>query len=175
MVQCNGVCKDLTRCKKSGTHDNFCHHHRLIDCGVCLDTIQQKNTVLLGCGHSFCKKCISTWVIEKSFASTCPMCREPVHNDKINDSFIWGIKNGLLDTIDVTVYNVDLLDEFEQLYMTSFTSDDAFKLLTKMEFDIILSNLPESIISKFDQRKTLKKMYIKKNQKTSEKYFMILF
>ena len=103
------------------------------------------------------------------------MCRHPVHNNNINDSFIWGIKNGLLCTIDVTVYNVDLLDEFEQLYMTVFTSDDAFKLLTQIEFDIILSNLPETIISKFDKRKTLKKMYIKKNQKTSEKYFMILF
>ena len=103
------------------------------------------------------------------------MCRHPVHKDKINDSFIWGIKNGLLDTIDVTVYDVNFLDEFEQLYMTVFTSDDSFKLLTQVEFDIILSNLPETIISKFDQRKTLKKMYIKNNQKTSEKYYMILF
>jgi hypothetical protein len=175
MVQCKGVCKDLARCKKSGTHDNYCHHHRLIDCSVCFESVPQKNTVLLECGHSFCKKCINTWIIEKSLDSSCPMCRHPVDKNKINDSFIWGIKNGLLGTIDVTVYNVDFLDEFEKLYMTFFTSDDAFKLLNQVEFDIVVDSLPHTIVSKLDQRKTLKKMYIKNNQKISEKYYMILF
>jgi len=103
------------------------------------------------------------------------MCRHPVDKNKINDSFVWGIKNGLLGTIDVTVYNVDFLDEFERLYMSFFTCDDAFKLLNQVEFDIVVDSLPDTIVSKLDQRKTLKKMYIKNNQKTSEKYYMILF
>ena len=41
-------------------------------CEICFD---QQMEIALACGHSFCDRCISDWVLRQT---TCPMCRQEV-------------------------------------------------------------------------------------------------
>lgn len=45
-----------------------------IICATCLEVIDdRKNYYVSGCGHEFCKTCISTWGRKNN---TCPVCRK---------------------------------------------------------------------------------------------------
>ena len=45
---------------------------RTFDCGVCLDSKPCSSKASLKCGHSFCRKCISSWAKTET---SCPLCR----------------------------------------------------------------------------------------------------
>ena len=42
-------------------------------CSICLDEIGEERTMIIGCGHCFCKGCIDS--LFDSGISTCPLCR----------------------------------------------------------------------------------------------------
>ena len=62
------------------------------ECPVCIeevpDTIQVRKRIIqkrgscqvsnLKCGHSFCKKCIRSWILSSEGSMSCPMCRAQV-------------------------------------------------------------------------------------------------
>ena len=52
------------------------------ECSICQETPKQKNCIsLFNCGHLFCIKCISNWVVfKKQFMvqHTCPNCRTEI-------------------------------------------------------------------------------------------------
>ena len=45
-----------------------------MECAICYESMSQKCTVNLTCGHKFCACCIREW---KSRNSSCPLCRGP--------------------------------------------------------------------------------------------------
>lgn len=45
-------------------------------CGICLDEINSKSTVALGCNHGFCAGCVSE--VLKREQTNCPSCRQEV-------------------------------------------------------------------------------------------------
>ena len=52
-----------------------------IQCPICLEDINQKKTLVLDCGHPFCKTCIQTWIkteISNGKRAECPMCRKNI-------------------------------------------------------------------------------------------------
>ncbi|KAH0630426.1 hypothetical protein JD844_013441 [Phrynosoma platyrhinos] len=49
--------------------------HQDLTCAVCLDLFTEP--VLLGCGHCFCKKCITAFWDAQNSACSCPECRAP--------------------------------------------------------------------------------------------------
>lgn len=49
-----------------------------LKCPICSEVFTEP--VLPGCGHTFCKKCIETW-IKVNFA--CPICRERIDKKKL--------------------------------------------------------------------------------------------
>jgi len=52
-----------------------------IQCSICIDDINIKKTLVLDCGHAFCKDCVQTWVfkqISNGQQPNCPMCRQNI-------------------------------------------------------------------------------------------------
>ncbi|XP_071952506.1 uncharacterized protein [Antedon mediterranea] len=47
---------------------------KVLLCSICHEVFQTPKT--LGCQHSFCLKCIQTWVEKSGGKLTCPMCRQ---------------------------------------------------------------------------------------------------
>jgi len=50
-------------------------------CSICHEITKEKESIsLFNCGHTFCIKCISHWVIsrKKSIEHTCPNCRTEI-------------------------------------------------------------------------------------------------
>lgn len=45
---------------------------KTFQCGVCLDSKPFRTEASLTCGHSFCKKCITSWAKTET---SCPFCR----------------------------------------------------------------------------------------------------
>lgn len=80
----------------------------LFECPICIDFLNQP--VTLPCGHNFCKTCI-----KKSFSlkMTCPICREEVTRDYINNL---SINTQLLNIIDAykSIYNNNDYNENEK-------------------------------------------------------------
>jgi len=50
------------------------------ECKICLDSLQEKDTKILECGHIFCRKCIKAWYQR---STTCPTCRHQEVVDQI--------------------------------------------------------------------------------------------
>ena len=49
------------------------------NCIICLSEFE--NPIITGCGHYFCKECITNSV--KFGSKNCPMCRKPLKNEEI--------------------------------------------------------------------------------------------
>jgi len=52
-----------------------------IQCSICIEDITKKKTLVLDCGHAFCKTCIQTWIKTQSSIGQqieCPMCRQHI-------------------------------------------------------------------------------------------------
>jgi hypothetical protein len=93
-------------------------------CGICLheNVKGSKNIKLLDCGHNFCEKCINIWLIEKGTKGTCPMCRANVDSVKRLDAFEWGLKYDLTCILDIHIYQLVKLDEYDYLWLLAFCS-----------------------------------------------------
>ena len=56
-----------------------------LQCSICIEDIKIKKTLVLDCGHAFCKDCLQTWVfkqISNGKKPDCPMCRQNIIRDK---------------------------------------------------------------------------------------------
>ena len=54
------------------------------DCCVCLDELYF-NVVGLDCGHSFHRNCIREWLMSIEYPGTCPICRDMVKYDLLEE------------------------------------------------------------------------------------------
>eukprot|EP00118_Oscarella_pearsei_P013283 m.104698 g.104698 ORF g.104698 m.104698 type:complete len:133 (+) comp37212_c0_seq17:1331-1729(+) len=50
-------------------------------CSICLVAMIQP--VVAPCGHSFCRKCIESWLSKRHVARSCPQCRTRVRKDQL--------------------------------------------------------------------------------------------
>lgn len=54
-------------------------------CGVCMTKIQKgQRQQILTCGHKFCANCFNQWHQQQGGNTTCPTCRTPVYNSRMN-------------------------------------------------------------------------------------------
>ncbi|XP_024520187.1 RING finger protein 5-like [Selaginella moellendorffii] len=51
------------------------------DCNICLELAQDPVVTL--CGHLFCWPCLYKWTQLRSICKECPVCKAPVHEDKV--------------------------------------------------------------------------------------------
>lgn len=60
------------------------------ECPICYETLNEYNTVLTNCGHSYCNSClvrvIDTWNIQYNTNPPCPCCRTTI--DYYNKLFV---------------------------------------------------------------------------------------
>jgi hypothetical protein len=118
------ICEATTlkgkRCKKKKNGEHFCTIHnpdyKRVEkepdiCSICLDEPFVKWN--LECNHSFCQKCIYTWLC-KSAHFDCPMCRKII-NDKYlkHNAWIFGLNNKLLFKAMITIYKISSLSSEE--------------------------------------------------------------
>ena len=156
-MKCSGVCVTGKKCKKNASNDTqTCWVHETIECGICLKDVlkHSKNNECLECGHIFCKECIYTWVIEKE---NCPMCRRSVSQYFTSNANNWGLSTGLLREIQVTMYPLNQLDEFDFLFFASFCELIRPVGLIQEEFDLIESRIKHDADCNYIYEK-LKKM-----------------
>lgn len=63
---------------------------RFIECPICYEPLNEYNTVLTNCGHSYCNDClvrvIDTWNIQYNINPPCPCCRTTI--DYYNKLFV---------------------------------------------------------------------------------------
>jgi hypothetical protein len=52
------------------------------ECPICMEVIGDKNKAITECGHTFCLKCLLKSAGKKN---NCPLCREKLIEDKIDD------------------------------------------------------------------------------------------
>lgn len=71
-VQCVGICKNGTRCKRLG--GQRCFQHPDDQCSICMENMSGVTSRTLGCQHTFHKRCLERW---KRNRRTCPICRAP--------------------------------------------------------------------------------------------------
>ena len=90
----NNCCIALTnkkkQCKKLKIDSSdFCKTHYEINkkqnetCSICYENIPTKNlkrTELENCKHTFCRLCISSWILKNP---TCPICRKVLRENMI--------------------------------------------------------------------------------------------
>eukprot|EP00118_Oscarella_pearsei_P001454 m.7485 g.7485 ORF g.7485 m.7485 type:complete len:166 (+) comp18785_c0_seq1:55-552(+) len=50
-------------------------------CSICLTAMVQP--VVAPCGHSFCRKCIESWLTKENVPRSCPQCRTRVRKDQL--------------------------------------------------------------------------------------------
>lgn len=71
-------------------------------CSICIENIDKNNNLcIINCGHYFCKKCLTKYIIENCKKCKCPICRSdfllnnvyvPILDNNINSTFINGSK-----------------------------------------------------------------------------------
>jgi len=120
MHRCAGTCVTGSRCKNK-TSDTLCHVHTKKEvCSICLNENfkNSKSATTLECKHTFCKSCINNWIVEKGTNANCPMCRKYVSDWEFNCAEHWGINQGLIYYAEVVIYNINLLEIYESLFLS---------------------------------------------------------
>ena len=139
MSRCSGLTLKGHVCKKTG--DPFCKIHVLSECGICLETIFKNScgSVKLECGHSFCRSCINTWIIEKNCKSTCPMCRVQILPEELKNATYWGIKNEVLYKVKVYFYPIHKLDSMDNFILKFFFNISKTFSITDQQFQKLMN------------------------------------
>jgi hypothetical protein len=161
MTRCCAKTLKGSRCKKSTlSGSKLCWNHEEKNiCGICLDESVKKSdtNVLLNCNHTFCKKCIYVWIMNKqSKDACCPNCRIHVGNDVIDSSEIWGEQTGILISIDVFYYSIEksqlnfeerlLFHSVREVFNLYLIENDNFEKIDRMiMYDIRFSTMFQKI------------------------------
>jgi len=85
-------------------------------CSICIENIDNNNNnnnpCIINCGHSFCKNCLTKYVIQQDKKCKCPICRDlfllnnvyvPIKNSDDIEKFI--IKGSKLNKLKNILYN----------------------------------------------------------------------
>ena len=73
-----------------------------------METIRTQ--IKLSCGHTYCKKCISLWMIQKP---NCPYCRTKLIQDDVQNLVLFGVSNNYINTTTLVHINVSHLSDSE--------------------------------------------------------------
>lgn len=90
-VRCSHVKNDGKQCKAFAQNDKqTCYNHTKHECPICYNTVSshKSSLVTLECKHKFCRVCIVSWLSSSHQNNmrqphSCPMCREPISNNKL--------------------------------------------------------------------------------------------
>jgi len=153
MTRCSAKTVSGRSCKCHVYKDSLCWVHQdkqelgkeqlgkeEIICGICLEE-NSENSLVLKCGHIFCKSCIYTWIIHKFYESSCPMCREPIDSLTFFDARTWGVEIGELFYINTVCYSLSIIDEIDQYYLTAFYNIIPGSRITNSVFEKIYQNM----------------------------------
>jgi len=109
-------------CSKNKTHEEIknmvLNEVQNDNCSICLDSIKDQLT-LENCKHSFCKNCISEWVIT---SKECPNCRTELTLNERKDCIFTCLINKKL--ILITIYNYDLRNNMSEEDFIEFSEID---------------------------------------------------
>ena len=153
MTRCSAKCVTGKRCKKYVSKDGLCSVHlpkEMVDCSICFDDIEKNSngTVLLECGHSFCKKCIHTWIIEKNTFCSCPNCRTSISVSTQSKAAFWGLEHNYLFVSDTHYYDFSILPQIDYfILMARIFNGVVIKqyVCTDEQFKIVEENLKDDI------------------------------
>ena len=127
--------------KKQKIHDN---------CPICLNQMQDTNTVTTSCNHRFCFQCLMDSCKVKN---NCPLCRKEIeqYNQKRLPIFKHiNMFNNILASINNPSYNVYyFIDELRDVIFEQITDFD--ENLTDYEF-----NIKNNILNKIEHSQRLK-------------------
>jgi len=115
------VCK-----KKNVKNGECCSSHLRNICSICTEYVTHQTK--LHCNHSFCSKCISTW-IHMEDKQTCPMCREFVSYDEQYNAFEYCKKNRMISIVvyyEYHICNQELIDYVEEI-LNCDDADDYYR------------------------------------------------
>ena len=160
--RCEAFTLKNRRCKKNKSDDHFCSIHKekpIIEpelCSICYDEVNDKT--ILDCNHSFCKKCIYTWLCKCTGEFNCPMCRKYITDVSLKYSaWKFGEDTKLLIRSVLTIYKTDILpiDHYElikdtlDMFFDREINQELFFLL-----EIIVNNDLKIIFNKILQTAT---------------------
>lgn len=153
-------------------------------CSICIENIESNNLCVIDCGHSFCKNCLTKYIIQQHKKCNCPICRNlflvdniyvPIEdNVDINKFILKGSKLNSLKKflknkeddkiIIITQYkdNIKLKNEIEDSYdfFNLFYKNNNLNNIKKESFiknknkSLLLCNYFDIINYKFDDIKT---------------------
>ena len=100
------------------------------------------------------------------------MCRKNVSSNLFLNATRWAIKNDLLREIQVTMYPLNQLDEFDFLFFVSFCQSIGSDYLTQENFNSIESHIKRNmdcnyIYEKLKKTSTTKTMLVKNSEYSS--------
>jgi len=138
----NNCCIALTnkkkQCKKQRmSSTNYCKIHYEIDkkkkeaCSICYENIPTKKIKRLeleNCKHTFCRLCISPWIIKNP---TCPMCRKGVTDVEQWICVNQCVSLGKVIITKVVTYHFYELNMDDQMYMLRIIHE-LFQRLNRM-------------------------------------------
>lgn len=153
------------RCKCYVHSEGLCWVHfpkpEPVSCCVCIEEI--KETVPLDCGHKFCKECIFPWILEKWKNTSCPVCRQPVNEQIINNGINWGYDQFKIFDAYLYKYDMSVLEYTDIYYLAAFHNITRYTYyygddFAKMKFNMIAMDPRASdIFYKLRETVTIKK------------------
>jgi hypothetical protein len=120
MTRCSATCVTGKKCKKYVSKEGLCSVHCNKEvCSVCNEDIHFKDRVTLECNHTFCRECISTWIIQKVQLSSCPNCRGSISMKYRENAYKWGVQFDILFVSRTYYYDFKLLSEIDSYILTA--------------------------------------------------------
>ena len=122
------------------------------DCPICFDEIKINDAVETGCSHSFCRKCIKTWLEQNDL---CPYCRMKISDTKIifnDDEHLTTLINKFIDLSHNQVYDVWVMDirgekRHGTIYVVSESNKQPFQEAIK-QIKISITQIKDYLSSK---------------------------
>ena len=136
MNRCSATTLSGNQCKNISSKE-CCWMHTKNECGICLN--ESNRFKQLECGHKFCEGCINTWIIEKNYKSSCPMCRASISKEEVRMANRWGIENDLLYKVQVYYYPIDKMELMDIFVLKTFFNVTRTFSITDYQFQKIMN------------------------------------
>ena len=139
-----------------------------MSCTICLDTLGDKNKIVLKCGHQFHLKC--AFSLFSFNDKKCPNCREPV--DCVPESDIQNRLNIMEEDKNRLKIDNDLLILEYSRMNNLFVRQDAIHLLYSTKKELELKIKDSEILKLFTSNQTLKKEI--RNMERNGHYYQVI-
>ena len=132
----------------------------------------------LECNHSFCNKCIGTWVCTNESGS-CPVCRHEISENRKNQFYNWGIKNyvivhGVEHTLDLSSVSkeemLEFLNKTDVLKWVYYTHEQMLTLYDFMDKDKSLLTIWRKICNSVSFQRVL---LINESREPQDNYVLV--